>query len=293
MKRFYGSLLVFLTLTSLAQAKLDCAAAGASNLFACQLQTRGFRCTSERNGEVCAISSVNNKIFQYSQPVAFFIPSDLIQPQNILLHIHGFKGVCEASDAGSRDMQREFSFLDQMKNAGATQSVMVFPTSVGKCATFQSELVPRFSAFTRWTEGLVHPLSSKWILSGHSGAGSVLSRALVSNPTFAQKVDSVFLEDATYGMNYHVTLWNKIVSANPKMAIASVTRPKTATAVGANLLYASLDERGIRKSFSSTSIRHCQIPNKRDDGQMSFYENFLSSRLNILARTENRSSSAR
>ena len=284
--------LIVLTVSSFAQAKVDCSANGSSDLFACQLQAKGFRCSTEKNGEVCVISAVNNKTFnfRYSQPMAFLVPTGLTQPQNILLHIHGFKGVCEASDASPRDMQREFSLLDQMKNAGATRSVMVFPMSVGKCETFQNELVPRFSVFTRWSESLIHPTSLKWIISGHSGAGSVLSRALVANPTFSQKVDSVFLEDATYGMGYNVTLWNKIVANNPKIAIASVTRPRTATATGASILLAALDERRVSKSFSSTSIRHCQIPNKRDDGQMSFYENFLGSRLRILAKTEQISS---
>jgi hypothetical protein len=221
-----------------------------------RLKANGFTCTSETNGDVCTISKINTGGFKYDQPVAILVPKNVRRPQNTLLHLHGFRGVCESADTSAKGMADEFNFLQQMKDANATNSVMVFPMSTGKETTYQASLVPQFSKFTAWVNSQLQPTTDHWTVSGHSGAGSVISSALSSNPSFAKKVDSVMLLDATYGIPGHLSQWQNIAKSNPNMKITSIYRKGTATQSGSDLLAS----RGLARSQASKSSRHCLVP---------------------------------
>lgn len=232
------------------------ASAADPNLLTERLKASGFTCSREINGDVCTIPSVNTSSFKYGQPVAILVPKNVRRPQNTLLHLHGFRGVCEDSNASAKFMADEFNFLQQMKDANATNSVMVFPMSTGKEATYQSSLVPQFSKFTAWVNSQLQPTTDHWVVSGHSGAGSVISSALANNPGFAKKVDSVMLLDATYGIPGHMGQWQSIASNNPNMKITSIYRKGTATQSGSDMLAA----KGLARSQTSKSGRHCLVP---------------------------------
>ena len=218
-----------------------------------KLKSQGFKCVSQDNGDICTISSVNTKAFSYSQPIAILVPKNVRSPDKVLLHIHGFRGICESASASAVDMATNFNFLSQMKEANATNSVMVMPMSTGKETTFNASLVPQFSKFTDWVNAQVQPTSNRWVISGHSGAGSVIAAALSQNPKFSKRVDSVLLMDATYGN--HTGQWSSLVDANPSVRIDSLYRGGTPTQAGSKALKSSLGAR-----IQSTGERHCGIP---------------------------------
>ena len=224
------------------------------------LKKKGFSCASREDGSICTISSVNSRKFSYSEPIAILVPKNVQQPSKILLHLHGFRGVCESNDISAAGMADEFNFLQQMKEAGASNSVMILPMSTGKESTYKSELVPQFSEFTNWVKSEVHPSSDRWIVSGHSGAGSSIVVAMAQNPTFTKKVDSVFLLDAAYGMPGHIDQWQKIADSNPKLKISSVYATN-GPQQGSVQLKNGLDSGRVSISRAEGK-RHCQVPTK-------------------------------
>ena len=223
-----------------------------------ELAQKGFTCSDRQDGSICTISGVQSRKFNYSEPIAILVPKHVQNPSKILLHLHGWRGVCEDKNISAAGMADEFNFLQQMKEAGATNSVMILPMSVGHEGTYDKELVPQFSGFADWVNSEVHPSSDRWILSGHSGAGSPLARAMASHPTFAKKVDSVLLLDAAYGMSGHIGQWQSAVEANPKLKISSVyatDRPHE----GSVQLKNGLDS-GVVHIARADGKRHCQVP---------------------------------
>lgn len=224
-----------------------------------KLQANGFSCASEPNGDICAIAKVNALGFKYDQPIAILVPKNVRRPQKLLLQLHGFRGVCEPEDASPKYMADEFQFLEQMKQAQASNSVMIFPMSTGRETTYLSQLVPRFAKFTNWVNAQIQPTSDHWIVSGHSDAGRVISSALANNPSFTKKVDSVILLDATYGIPTHLSQWKNIVNANQDIQIHSVYIRGSATQPGSKLLKSSLPNKAVLE-IPSDANSHCKVP---------------------------------
>lgn len=227
----------------------------AQELLADKLKRSGFTCVSRPDGDICTISRVNANGFRYGKPIAILIPTGLTQPDDLLLHIHGHRGVCEPASAGATSMADRFKMLEQMREAGARRSVMIFPVSDGKNTDHDSQLVPQFDKFTSWVEDLVQPKRKAWSVSGHSGAGRVISTALARNPAFTRKTKQIMLLDATYGIPNHIDNWHKIARENPNLRIDSVYIPGTATAPGSQQLKSQIDNVNLKTTRES----HCQL----------------------------------
>lgn len=238
-----------------------------ASLLVDSLKQKGFSCTSRREGDICAISKLANAQLSYSQPVAILVPLGVERPERLLLHLHGYKGVCEAANAGPVAMSDEFDFLGQMKDAGATNAVMIYPMSTGNDTTYINELVPRLGRLLTWAEGLTQAQGKRWILSGHSGAGFVISAALEQAPSLVQKLDSILLLDATYGIAARVGEWTEIANAIVQRKSATVVYsayiPGTSTEAGSDQLEQLLKKKKVRTSFSkAVASHHCAVPSE-------------------------------
>jgi hypothetical protein len=255
------------------KADPDCAS-GSSKLLKCQL--KGFTCTPMIDGDMCVVNSVRVSGFNYTQPVAVLIPPGVTTPQNILLHLHGFKGVCEDASAPPLAMEKEFGFLTQMRQAGATDSVMVFPMSRGQCTDYNNQLVGQFAGFTKWASGLLKPATDEWVISGHSGAGMVISAMLSANPKFVRQVSTIMLLDATYGISSRLGQWDRIVAANPGILIAADYTTRAGTSTGFSQLRSHLAAKRIALDFKFAWYdSHCVVPKPSSGTTPSDYVRFL------------------
>lgn len=231
-----------------------------------RLKHLGFKCRHQQNGNVCTINRIDEKInsspLDYSQPVAILVPDGVTErPKDMILYLHGFRGVCGVNDQTSPEkMVDQFHFLDQMKEAKATNSVMVFPMSRGKCETYNQELVGQFKQFTNWAELMVDPVDDRWVVAGHSGAGSVLANSLSRNPEFTSRVDGAILLDATYGMGGHNSQWVRASEANNLLKIVSV-HTDGETGSGSESLRRAVGDRVVT-SRPSRDREHCVVPNQ-------------------------------
>lgn len=233
----------------------------------------GISCIPAASGDICTIKRIQSTDpkLSYSQPVAILIPKGVSHPAELLLHLHGHRGVCESTSATAAQMAKTFDMLPQMKAAGATNSVMIFPVSQGNCTNFERELVPQFPAFTQYITNLVEPEAGNgWVISGHSGAyraiGSILGHESKSNPGFVKKIKSVMLLDATY--TQRETWYANFKSAanvNPKMNVQSVYIPGGGTHAGSVGLQSRMPKGQVEIIRSSTP-NHCQVPNKHYAG---------------------------
>lgn len=251
----------------------DCAS-GSSRLLKCQL--KGFICTPTIDGDICVLDSVRTPGFTYTQPVAILIPPGVTVPQNILLHLHGFKGVCEDASAPPLAMEKEFGFLTQMRQAGASDAVMIFPMSRGKCIDYNNQLVSQFAGFTKWARALVKPSTDEWVISGHSGAGMVISAMLSVNPKFIRQVSTIILLDATYGIPSRLGQWDRIVAANPGILIAADYTTRAGTATGFSQLKSHLTAKKVAIDFKFAWYdSHCAVPKPSAGASPSDYVRFL------------------
>lgn len=212
--------LLFLVLSSVAQA---------DTTVKQRLLNHGFSCVDQSQGTICTIPKVTALRFQYDQPIAVFVPAALEKPKSLLLHLHGHKGVCEAPDAPPRVMVNNARLLDQLLAAGRTETVAIFPMSRPKNSTYETSLVPSFPRFKTWIHNILKPEKDKWILSGHSAAGKTISQLILKHPSFAKKVESIYLLDATQNMERVGKKWKEALKANPKMHIYSSTLSNDAT----------------------------------------------------------------
>lgn len=249
-----------------------------NTLLTCRLQ--GFTCKSVNSGSLCVMDKTHAPNgFTYSEPIAILIPPGITRPQNILLHLHGWKGVCEDLNAPPTVMERNFNFLTQMKNAGYDHSVLVIPMSRYHCDTYYAELQgqKQFERFTSYISGLLNPINDRWIISGHSGAGTVISTALSRNPAFMKKVDAVMMIDATYGIDRTLPYWDQIVSVNPKVLVHSNYTTNAGTAYGWDRLKSFMQQKGVGGNFRFGWVDdHCKVVGaSKDPKVMTDYERFL------------------
>lgn len=226
-----------------------------------ELANQGFNCSRRPEGDICVISAVAVRGgFNYSQAIAILIPAGLSSPSKLHLYLHGFRGVCESAAANPEYFADSFALLPQLVSA-SSDSAIVFPMSSGQCATYNAELVPRFSALITWAEKLLHPSSSQWTIGGHSGAGSVISSALSKNLGFVNRVESIFLLDAAYSMGSHLAKWKSVVKTNPRIKIYSSYISGTSPATGSSQLKAGLP--GSKVTITpSRAANHCTVPTK-------------------------------
>jgi hypothetical protein len=223
------------------------------------LVAAGFVCASVHNGagDLCVIKKVRTAHFTYDNPIGVYVPRNApAQASRIVLHFHGFRGICDSNSDGAEKLLETYDLLGQMIKAGGDTSVLVFPVGVGQDTTFKQKFLGsggEFAGFTDWIESLAG--HGRWAISGHSGAGAVISGALAQNPRVAAKVESVDLLDAAYGMGGHLSEWRSIVKSSPHINITCVGN---GTLPGCRTLAA--DVHGV--SVVGTSVAHCQIPNR-------------------------------
>jgi hypothetical protein len=229
-------------------------------------QQPGISCRPAPNGDICTLRTgihSETPTLHYSQPIAILIPPNVSHPSDLVLHFHGFRGVCESNSATPAQMANNFEMLSQMKNAGATNSVMILPMSKGKETTFNQELVPQFEAFTSYMTQLTEPVANNhWIISGHSGAfqpiGAILAKA---SPSFVKRLDSVILLDSTYTQRSGwFQSFERAAAINHKMDVYSTWRAGGGTEAGTRELKTSLPQNHVEIARSSTSS-HCHVPN--------------------------------
>lgn len=236
-----------------------------SDLLVDRLKARGFTCTPSENGDLCRIDRVNAPGFKYSQPVVIVVPKNVRRPTDLLLHLHGHRGVCPG-ESSPENMVKAYDLPRQMKEAGAANSVMIFPVSTGQCTTFEKELAPNFAAFAAWVKGEVQPAKERWTISGHSGAfrpiGTILGRESEKHPELVKKINSVLLLDATYSSRPgYYDQWKSAARVNPNMDVATVYRTGGGTEAGSRMLKKALPNQDVDVVKSKTAS-HCEVPNR-------------------------------
>lgn len=248
--------------------------------FASPLATRlnhiiGINCDATEGGDICTIRepSKMSPRFGYSKQIGLVIPKGVERPSDLVLHIHGHRGVCESHQANALQMIKVFAMDKQLMAANAINSVLIFPVSAGRCATFNTELAPQFTAFTRWITELLQPTDDfEWTISGHSGAylpiNTILSNQSDNNRDFIKRLNAVVMLDATYSSNFNG--WKKALRYNSKFRAFSAYKPNSGTENG-SLMLRSVMPRNQTK-LDATGVGHCQIPNK-------FFRNYLAQAL--------------
>lgn len=240
-----------------------------------------FKCTQTVYANVCTVSSINTKNFKYPLPVSVIIPLEIINNgiSDFILYVHGFRGVCTTSN-GTPDSQisplqfvQNFALdksLAQAVNTTHAPSVMIVPMSSGKNYEHNNYLVPKLKEFMNWFEGVAGvSKNTRWRVSGHSGAGSVISRALNQNKSMVTKTDGIILLDATYSMANHIDEWENIAKANHNVSIFSVYLKTSSTASGSLMLRDVLNQLKVGNkpllqhpvSVEGVSTAHCKLPN--------------------------------
>lgn len=187
------------------------------------------------------------------------VPDGVTHPTRVLLHIHGFRGVCDDNTLSS--MLSSFGFLDLMKRAEAMNSVIIIPRSEGHETTFNNELSPRFNAFVKWVNQELNASSLEWTITGHSGAYQPIGSILNQENSLNIKIKNIVMLDATYSQRAsYYNEWIPAAAANPEMHVYSVTRPGTAN--GTAMLKAALSPYGISVENQTDLSSHCGIPKK-------------------------------
>lgn len=227
-----------------------------------RLKAAKFVCMPKAIGQICTARANTVVGFSYPQPITILIPAGVDIPRRVILNLHGFRGVCPATNATPEQIEADWQFTQQMISGGADDSVMLFPMSSGNCTTYGASLVPRFKAFTEWGAKLLASSTNRWIVSGHSGAGAHMANALSANPAFAKNVDSVFLLDATYGMgstdSVYLDRWASVAKANPTIKIFTRYLAGTSTDSGSKNLKTRLPSNV--DSAVSVAKSHCRVP---------------------------------
>ena len=213
-------------------------------------------------GDVCV--TTKSPSFGYSQKIVFLIPRGLTQPEGYVLHIHGWRGVCESNDISAYNFASLYRLFDQLIEAGLSNRILVFPVSVGRNDTHKNQLAPKFKAFTKWVEGLYPSSTNQWIISGHSGAYSPIGTILGgSDGDTLRKIESIGLIDATYSSSTvpHLVRATR-QSQNPRMKIYSTYIPNSPTA-GVSLSILKDQRLGNKSVVKTSGGNHCGAP-KRD-----------------------------
>lgn len=192
------------------------------------MNPRQFSCepNSSGSGDICLLTKAAT--FKYPNQIALLIPEGVESPRDLMMHLHGWRGVCESERLGAAAFAKNYGLLDQMVSGGGSQSVMVVPMSGGRNTAHVNSLAPRFAEFSRWIEGLVEPQSKSWAITGHSGAYRPIGQILGSDPKTVKKIRSVGLIDATYSSSTPGAL-ERAQRVNPRMKVYStyVARSQT------------------------------------------------------------------
>jgi hypothetical protein len=232
-----------------------------------ELKMKGFVCSSVEGGTSCVLRPKTQPGYSYSEPVAVLVPSALTQaPKRGIFYFHGFLRVC-AGEQGNTEklagsLPAKFRFLELLTSAGAADSVVVMPmsemnTSPRGYITYNRDLRPNFPKFLGWLKSFVP--AEKWIVTGHSGAGALISDLLSVNTDFTKNVTGVALLDATYGNRSGQ--WQTILRVNPALRVQSIYIPNSPTADGSLSLKAVARELGAQVSLSTAPAgTHCEIP---------------------------------
>lgn len=227
-----------------------------------RLKAARFNCVTKATGQVCTATANAATGFRYPLPISVLVPAGVATPKQIILYLHGFRGVCPATNASPEQIEADWQLIQQMISGGAADSVLLFPMSQGKCATYDSSLVPRFKAFIDWGHNLLQPATKDLIVAGHSGAGARMANALDANPLVTKKTQAVFLLDATYGMSStsspDLDKWARIVRTNPGIKIFTRYLAGTATDPGSRNLKNRLPHHV--DSETSAAKTHCRVP---------------------------------
>lgn len=219
----------------------------------------GFICSAVHNGagNLCTVSSVKTAHFTYSNPIAIYVPQNAPgHASQIVLHLQGFRGICDSPDDSAETLMETYDLIGQFISDAGVSSVLVFPVSSGNDTTYEQKFLGRggeFAGFVAWIESLVG--WADWTVSGHSGAGMVISGMLAQNPLVASKIVAVDMLDAAYGMSLHLAEWKSIVKASPRLKITCVGN---GTLSGCRTLQSSVPSTEV----ISTAVDHCHIPNE-------------------------------
>lgn len=236
--------------------------ASAGNPLLDRLKAARFNCVAKSVGQICTATANAAVGFRYPQPISVLVPAGVQRPHSILLYLHGFRGVCPATNATPEQIEADWQLTQQMISGGAADSVLLFPMSQGNCSTYDSALLPRFQTFLNWGRDLLQPTSSRLTIAGHSGAGARMANALSNHLAIAKETDAVFLLDATYGMSStgspYLDKWAAVALANPRVKIFTRYLAGTATDPGSQNLKKRLPNH-VDSAVSAAS-RHCRVP---------------------------------
>lgn len=234
--------------------------------------------TMQGLADICTFSSVTSATpaFRYTQPVAFVIPrleeGAIVNPSRIMIHIQGHRGVCRRASDGRVDTNftaletlNNFGmvsqFVEAIREAKATNSILVFPASTGKNTDYFNQLVGQFGSFVKWIDKVAQPEENAGLyISGHSGAGSVIPASLANATQSAvPRLKAVLLQDATYGSG-RTTQWQAFSRLNRSFLIESIYIAGSATQAGSLDLKARVTL-GRPVSLVKSTVGHCRVPN--------------------------------
>lgn len=221
------------------------------------MQPRQFSCRPAQPdgiGDICV--STDAAAFLYPQKIAILVPKGLERPNDISMHIHGWRGVCESANLGPEQFARNYRLFEQMVSGGGGNSVMVLPMSSGKNGTHGNYLGPRFTKFSNWMEELVQPRARSWAITGHSGAFWPIRQILASKQETVQKIRAVGLIDATYSRSTPASL-ERAQRLNPSLRIYSTYIRRSGThAVSAQI--ANSERLNYKHVKTSSGRGHCE-----------------------------------
>jgi len=220
-----------------------------------RLSAAGAMCAAIPGGHACIFGTTP----KYKQPVVILIPPNMDRPQNLVLYLHGHRGVCGVTDSTSPSvMSHRYKLLEQMNAAGASNMVTVFPMSRGSCGDYDNSLVPNFPDFADWAKGKINPLNDLWIMAGHSGAGRAMANILSRYKDFTQKTDIAALLDAAYSMNSYIGRWQVAAGANRRLKIRSFHATSSPEA-GSKQLQNTIPSQA-KAIRSKANGNHCNVP---------------------------------
>lgn len=167
---------------------------------------------------------------RYPEEVALFGKPEVarVPGYDLILHLHGFRqnrdglqGRLETFD----DVLKEFDFDTLLQNSGR-RAVLVVPSSLGKCDTFTSHLIPedRLLSFIQAVFQKIGTYPNRIILIGHSGSYHAL--AAITQSSLQSFISELYLLDATYGEEQKFAQFASL----PKHRLVSVYRKDTSTA---------------------------------------------------------------
>lgn len=157
------------------------------------LKSKNFECQT-KTIDGCSYSECLGKLPSYPRPVLVSVPASA---KSLRVHFHGhILGIFPEYETSLSSMVSAFGIQSGLCKSS---EVTVFPASVGKCATYDKNLVdsPSIENFVSEVHSALGQTLPLRHVSGHSGGGRTVSRFLKTS----LPIEKVSVFDGTYSEN--------------------------------------------------------------------------------------------